>query len=104
MPAVVLTDAEAIKRYGVDAIRLPREDGTVHVPSFQFDNRGNLRNVVREINRMFGADEDPWGVADWWVTPNGVLWENVTPTDVIDEYPDHMVLHFAECEISREHY
>jgi hypothetical protein len=29
--------------------------------------------VVTEVNKILGADDDPTGVAAWWVQPNGFL-------------------------------
>lgn len=39
-------------------------------PAFQFDpTRRQVRPIVAEINRMLGAQADPWGVASWWLAP-----------------------------------
>lgn len=38
-------------------------------PEFQFDmERGEVRPVVAEANRLLGAADDPWGVASFWFT------------------------------------
>jgi hypothetical protein len=47
--------------------------GEALFPAFQFDDRGAVLPVVRSVNEMLGADGDPWGVADWWVSVNGWL-------------------------------
>ncbi|MCH0565770.1 DUF3168 domain-containing protein [Streptomyces sp. MUM 136J] len=53
-----------------ELIRLRRGDGSEGLPAFQFDREGRPRDVVVAVNRMLGAAEDPWGVADWWLGPN----------------------------------
>jgi len=55
-------------------IQLPRPDGGVQWPAFQFaPGRAGLLPVVRVINGMLGAAADPVGVADWWLSRNGWL-------------------------------
>ncbi|HVS12140.1 MAG TPA: hypothetical protein VMS76_19925 [Planctomycetota bacterium] len=51
-------------------------------PAFQFDlARKRVRPVVAEVNQLLEAAEDPWGVASWWVSPNGWL-GGERPTDL----------------------
>ncbi len=43
-------------------------------PAFQFDrDRGRVDPVVAEINQLLAADDDPWGVASWWLSTNDRL-------------------------------
>jgi hypothetical protein len=51
-------------------IRLPREDETVQLPQFQFGEDGQPRAVVLTVNELLLAEDDPWGVADWWLRRN----------------------------------
>jgi len=45
-------------------------------PAFQIDaEHGFVRPSVAEVNVALGAAEDPWGVASWWISPNGALGE-----------------------------
>ena len=52
-----------------DLIRLERPDGHPQWPAFQFDERVDP-GVVRSINRILHAADDPWGAADWWLGAN----------------------------------
>ncbi len=62
------------------AIALPTESGE-RFPAFQFDAHGHLHAIVAEINAILDADGDPWGVADWWLSPNPRL--GVRPSTLI---------------------
>lgn len=37
-------------------------------PAFQFDRQRRLPTIVAEVNALLGATDDPWGVADWWLS------------------------------------
>jgi hypothetical protein len=50
-------------------------------PAFQFDRDGRLPAVVAEINALLGATDDPWGVADWWLSVDTSL--GGRPADLI---------------------
>src|SRR5262245_48151531 len=56
-----------------DLIRLDRADGTGQWPAFQFAADGSPLALVRAINQLLDAADDPWGVADWWLGHNGWL-------------------------------
>lgn len=68
-----------VSAHGVDVerlslIRLIADDGTVWLPSFQFD--GDVlapRPEVVETNELLWADIDPWGAASWWVDPHAAI-------------------------------
>ena len=50
-------------------IGLPTDRG-YRYPKFQFDQeQSDVYEVVRDVNEMLDAAEDPWGVASWWFTP-----------------------------------
>ncbi|MFJ3921979.1 hypothetical protein [Streptomyces sp. NPDC090022] len=84
VPAV--GDAEALEGgcdpYEPGLIRLRGTGGFVQLPSFQFTAGGRPRPVVREVNLLLGAGQDPWGVADWWLSPNAAL--DAVPADLLD--------------------
>jgi hypothetical protein len=63
-------------------IRLERTDGSVAVPLFQFADDGLPRATVLRINRLLDACEDPWGVADWWLSTN--IWLHDAPVELLD--------------------
>ncbi|MDW8805819.1 DUF3168 domain-containing protein [Streptomyces scabiei] len=65
-----LRDNFGVETIAPELIRLRRCDGTEGLPAFQFDGSGRPRDVVVAVNRLLGAAEDPWGVADWWLGPN----------------------------------
>ncbi len=50
-------------------------------PAFQFDGN-SLRLVAAEINTLLLAQEDPYGVADWWLLANNYL-EGDIPANLI---------------------
>lgn len=78
-----LDEAEVVARGGDPCapglIRLRGIDGRHRLPLFQFEpepahRRGpTLRPRVRTVNSALGAADDPWGVADWWLSPNAWL-------------------------------
>ncbi|UOZ07959.1 hypothetical protein [Amycolatopsis sp. WQ 127309] len=83
-----VTTATELRRRGADPdvrdlIRLPRPDGSVSVPDFQFDADLRPRSVVLEVNRVLGADDDPWAVADWWVSGN--IWLDAVPVTLLSD-------------------
>lgn len=68
-------------------IAFETERGPVY-PDFQFDREGRLPAIVAEINALLGATDDPWGVADWWLSPDASL--GGRPIDLIIGGPaDH---------------
>lgn len=76
-PAADVRDLE-----GADALirlRFTRDD--VRVPAFQFDRQGRPHPLVLQVNRLLGADRDPWGVTCWWVSPHP--WLGAVPADII---------------------
>ena len=74
-------------------IRLRRADGTVQLPAFQFGPDGSPRELVLAVNRLIGADRDPWGAADWWLGPHG--WLPAPPAECLDTEPDELILRAA---------
>ncbi|MDS0133225.1 MULTISPECIES: hypothetical protein [unclassified Amycolatopsis] len=81
-----VTAATELRSHGVDPdlpdlIRLPRPDGSVSVPDFQFDVDRRPRSVVLQVNRVLGAETDPWAVADWWVSGN--VWLDAVPVTLV---------------------
>lgn len=61
-------------------IALPTPRGMVY-PAFQFDDHDRLPPIVAEINELLGAGDDPWGVADWWLSEDPSL--GARPVDLI---------------------
>lgn len=88
-PAVTAIE---VRRRGVDPdlhglIRLWSEQAVVRLPSFQFTPTGEARPLVLEINILLGVAEDPWGVADWWLSPN--TWLTGVPADLLDNVEEN---------------
>jgi hypothetical protein len=71
-------------------LTLPAPDGGRRAPEFQFDVDGSVRPVAAEINRVLGADRDPWGVADWWLSPDSALGGRI-PARLIGVVPDELL-------------
>jgi hypothetical protein len=80
-------------------IRLDADDGGVRLPAFQFDDRGAPRILVLEINRALGAEDDPWGVADWWLGANA--WLAAVPAEVLGVVDDSVLIATAHAELGR---
>ncbi|MFF5443917.1 hypothetical protein [Streptomyces sp. NPDC012888] len=78
-------DAETLERgsdpYAPGLIRLRGPGGLVRLPDFQFTADGTVHPVVREVNLLLDADEDPWGAADWWLCPNA--WLDAVPAALL---------------------
>ncbi|MDN3353850.1 hypothetical protein [Actinomadura sp. DC4] len=89
LAAPALTPGMLPEHGGPHLIRLPRPDGGVQLPAFQFDTAGRVRPVVREVNALLDAERDPWGVADWWLGLNAVL--GAAPADLLDAGGDDRV-------------
>jgi hypothetical protein len=94
---------ETVRGFGrdpldADLIRLPREDGTEQWPAFQFDQRGAVPDIVRAINKMLRANEDPWGVADWWLGDNA--WLDAVPARLVGRTDDDRLINAAARELA----
>ncbi|MDN3353860.1 hypothetical protein [Actinomadura sp. DC4] len=71
-------------------IRLDRDDGIPQWPSFQFGPDGTPPQVVRTVNRILLAEEDPFGAADWWLGENA--WLHAVPAHSIGSLPDESLI------------
>ncbi|WP_406179544.1 hypothetical protein [Streptomyces sp. NBC_01006] len=95
LAAPALGDAEVLEAgsdpYAPYLIRLPAPGGLIRLPAFQFTAGGRVRPAVREVNLLLGADEDPWGAADWWLSPNAWLAGYPAPVALLDT-PDEQRL------------
>ncbi|MEU8694656.1 hypothetical protein [Streptomyces sp. NPDC048665] len=68
-----------------DPVRGPR------YPAFQFTGGdGGPLAVVRTVNRLLLAQEDPWGAADWWLSGN--LWLGGRPAALLGRLPDDLLV------------
>ncbi|MER6345890.1 hypothetical protein ACWC10_07710 [Streptomyces sp. NPDC001595] len=56
-------------------------DGRRLLPRFQFEAGSMPWQVVLEINALLRADTDPWGTADWWLSPSP--WWDGTPAGLL---------------------
>ncbi|WP_062212900.1 hypothetical protein [Streptomyces sp. NBRC 109706] len=74
-------------------IRLPDPERGARCPEFQFGADDRLRPVVRRVNALLLADEDPWGAADWWL--GGNRWLAGVPAQLIGEVPDTRLIEAA---------
>jgi len=78
-------------------LALPRGAARFLYPAFQFDGaRRELRPVVAKVNQLLGAARDPWGVASWWVSPNGWLPRSSRPVDLLGKGRDDAILGAAQ--------
>jgi hypothetical protein len=81
-------------------VRLSRADGTVQLPSFQFDSAGRPLALVLTINEILDADRDPWGVADWWLGDH--RWLPSPPAGCLGRIEDERLLEAARYAVEGE--
>lgn len=67
--------------YAPELIRLRGAGGVLRLPRFQFSECSLPWMAVLEVNRLLEADRDPWGAADWWLSPNA--WLGATPAELL---------------------
>jgi hypothetical protein len=97
LAADAVTERELQAR-GVDPwdrylIRLDGAHGHVQWPAFQF---GPHRKLIRRINGILDAADDPWGAADWWLGEHAGL--AGVPAELLGRLPDQVLVHAAEAE------
>ncbi len=77
LAAASVTAEELRRRGGYPAapglLRLPGPGGELQWPAFQFAADGHPWPEVAEVNEVLDAVRDPWGAADWWLSPNAWL-------------------------------
>jgi hypothetical protein len=88
--------ASGLDPYAPELIRLDRPDGGEQWPAFQFSPDGVPVPVVREINLMLDAEDDPYGVADWWLGENHLA--GGVPARLIGQVDDAMLVELAQLE------
>lgn len=97
-------DAEVLEGgcdpYAPGLIRLHGAGGLVRLPAFQFTPDGGPRAVVREVNELLDADHDPWGAADWWLSPN--VWLDDIPERLLGTPQEQRLLAAAQFLIEGE--
>ncbi len=79
--------------YAAGLIRLTGEGGAVRLPRFQFSEDALPWLVVLEVNELLAAGEDPWGVADWWLSDNA--WLAAPPASLLGTGRDHELVAVA---------
>ncbi|QUH03382.1 hypothetical protein HUO13_23425 [Saccharopolyspora erythraea] len=80
-----------------DLIRLDHQDGD-RWPAFQFGPSGQPLEVVRTVNRILDAADDPWGAADWWLGENA--WLDGVPARLLDQVADQVLIDAARAGFS----
>ncbi|MFC7449912.1 hypothetical protein [Rhodococcus daqingensis] len=53
-------------------------------PEFQFSLPEDATELVRRSNVALGAEDDPWGVASWWLSPNPAAAGRPSPVDLLE--------------------
>ncbi|MFJ3876187.1 hypothetical protein ACIPW5_01855 [Streptomyces sp. NPDC090077] len=98
LAAPALGDADVLERgpdpYAPDLIRLRAPGGLIRLPAFQFTADGRVRPTVARVNALLGADDDPWGTADWWLSPNA--WLGPAPVTLLDTPDEQRLVDAAE--------
>ncbi|WP_107499514.1 hypothetical protein [Streptomyces sp. f51] len=67
--------------YDARLIRLRAAGGGIILPAFQFRGPTDAWPAVLSVNELLDAPRDPWGVADWWLSPNG--WLGTAPASLL---------------------
>ncbi|MYY10698.1 hypothetical protein GT204_17710 [Streptomyces sp. SID4919] len=68
-------------------IRLPGPGGVLRWPRFQFrSGTAEPWPVVSAVGVLLGAEDDPWGVAGWWLSANA--WLGTAPTGLLGGHRD----------------
>jgi hypothetical protein len=93
--------ADELRAHGLDPgdpdlIRLDDADGAGRWPSFQFASDGAPLRIVRTINRILAASDDPFGAADWWLGAHAGLGD--APVRLIGRLPDGELIAAARAE------
>ncbi|WKX69540.1 hypothetical protein [Streptomyces sp. XD-27] len=71
-------------------IRLDDPEAGARYPAFQFTgDSGGPMPVVRRVNRLLGAENDPWGAADWWLSGN--QWLGGRPASLLGHLPEELL-------------
>lgn len=78
-------------------IRLEHQDGD-RWPAFQFGPSGQPLQVVRTVNRLLDATDDPWGAADWWLGENA--WLDGVPARLLGQVADQVLIDAARAGFS----
>jgi hypothetical protein len=78
-------------------IRLPASEHDIRLPAFQFDADMRPRAVVVSVNRLLGAEHDPWGVASWWL--DGNTWLGDVPADLVGRVSDDAIVAAARSDL-----
>lgn len=78
-------------------IRLAGPDGRQQIPAFQFSLAGQPIAVVLTVNRLLDAEDDPFGVADWWLGRNA--WLDAVPAELIGQVDDELLVRAARAEL-----
>jgi hypothetical protein len=95
--APALAEGE-VRRRGADPadpglIRLDRRDGGRQWPEFQFAPGDGPLPLVRIVNELLDAANDPVGAADWWLSRNA--WLDGQPSLLIGVVPDDYLVRAA---------
>lgn len=62
----------------------------VHLPNFQFDERGRPRPAVARVIQLLGGTTSEWGLALWFAANNGWL-GGKRPVDLLASAPEKVV-------------
>jgi hypothetical protein len=82
-----------------DLVRL-RSSAGESLPRFQFDRTYRPYRVVLVVNRILGADADPWGVASWWLRANG--WLDAVPAELVGRGRDDALIEAGRAELGED--
>ncbi|MFE7133753.1 hypothetical protein ACFVIM_23145 [Streptomyces sp. NPDC057638] len=79
-------------------IALTDRDGRRSLPLFQFEAGTMPWRVVLDVNTLLGADRDPWGAADWWLSRT--TWWEGTPAALLGRGRDAELRGAAEALVA----
>ncbi|MEU5524077.1 hypothetical protein ABZ759_26325 [Streptomyces sp. NPDC047860] len=105
-PALTLTENAAHGRDTAHPAVDPRlivlagEYGEKHLPAFQFEAGNMPWAVVLEVNSVLGSGTDPWGAADWWLSPHS--WWGAPPAELVGHGRDDELLTAAHALVGAD--
>lgn len=80
-PALTAPPEEGPDAHDPRLVRLRGVGGAVLLPAFQFRSPRQPWPVVLAVNEVLDAARDPWGAADWWLSPNA--WLTAAPASLL---------------------
>lgn len=80
-PALTAPAGDRADPYDARLVRLRGAGGAILLPAFQFRSPPQAWPTVLTVNEALDSVRDPWGAADWWLSPNA--WLGAAPASLL---------------------